>query len=251
MELKADRVDVKISGRKIIESVSFTLKKGELVALLGPNGSGKSTLLKTIFGILKPHHGVVYIDRKTINDFERRDIAKLLGYLSQEITSANLKVLDIVLLGRVPHAGVMPTKRDVEVSLKALKLVGMDGYEERLFSELSGGEKQKVMLARIFSQEVEFLLLDEPTSHLDIKSQIDIMRLVKMLVMNGKGALVALHDINLAAMFADRILMIKNGRIRYSGRAEVLTPENIKDIYGIDADVIKYNGNILVIPKIP
>uniref|UniRef100_A0A7C3YDG0 ABC transporter ATP-binding protein n=2 Tax=Geoglobus ahangari TaxID=113653 RepID=A0A7C3YDG0_9EURY len=160
MELKADRVDVKISGRKIIESVSFTLKKGELVALLGPNGSGKSTLLKTIFGILKPHHGVVYIDRKTINDFERRDIAKLLGYLSQEITSANLKVLDIVLLGRVPHAGVMPTKRDVEVSLKALKLVGMDGYEERLFSELSGGEKQKVMLARIFSQEVEFLLLD-------------------------------------------------------------------------------------------
>jgi len=96
LELKADRVDVKISGRKIIESVSFTLKKGELVVLLGPNGSGKSTLLKTIFGILKPHHGVVYIDRKTINDFERRDIAKLLGYLSQEITSANLKVLDIV-----------------------------------------------------------------------------------------------------------------------------------------------------------
>ena len=250
--LKADKVGVKISEKKIIEDVSFTLKKGELVALLGPNGSGKSTLMKTIFGILKPYHGAIYIDGKTIHNLERRDIAKLLGYLSQEIASANLRVLDIVLLGRVPHAGIMPTKRDVEVSLKALKLVGMDGYEDRLFSELSGGEKQKVMLARIFSQEVEFLLLDEPTSHLDIKSQIDVMRLVKTLVMNGKGALVALHDINLAAMFADRILMVKNGKIKYSGRVEeVLTPENIKDIYGIDVDVIKHNGNIFIIPKIP
>ena len=252
MELRADKVNVKISERTIIEDVLFTLKKGELVALLGPNGSGKSTLLKTIFGILKPYHGVIYIDGKSIHDLERRDIAKLLGYLSQEMASANLRVLDIVLLGRVPHAGIMPTKRDIEVSLRALKLVGMDGYGERLFSELSGGEKQKVMLARIFSQEVEFLLLDEPTSHLDIKSQIDVMKLVKMLVMNGKGALVALHDINLAAMFADRILMVKNGKIKYSGRVEeVLTPKNIKDIYGIDVDVIKYNGSIFIIPKIP
>jgi len=250
--LRAEGISVEISDRTILEKISVILRKGELVALLGPNGSGKSTLLRTIFGILKPHCGVVYIDGKEIHELERREIAKILGYLPQEVEGANLRVLDIVLLGRVPHTGIMPTKRDIEVSLKALKLVGMEEYRERLFSELSGGEKQKVMLARIFSQEVEFLLLDEPTSHLDIKSQIDVMKIVKMLVASGKGALVALHDINLAAMFADRILMVKNGKIKYSGRVkEVLTPENIKEIYGIDVEVLNHDGSIFIIPKIP
>ncbi len=251
MKLKAEEVGVKISDRIIIKEISLILRKGELVALLGPNGSGKSTLLKTIFGLLKPYCGAVYIDSKKINELDRRSLAKILGYLPQEMASANLRVIDVILFGRIPHAGLIPTKRDKEIALKALNLLGLKGYENRKFNELSGGEKQKVMLARIFCQEADFLLLDEPTSHLDIKSQIDVMKNVRKIVMSGKGALVALHDINLAAMFADRILMVKNGMIKYSGKTkDVLMPETIKDIYGIDVEVLRHNGNLVVIPKV-
>ena len=251
MRLKAEDIGVKLSDRVIVDEITLTLRKGEIVAILGPNGSGKTTLLKTIFGLLKPYRGVVYVDGKVVHELARRDVAKFLGYLPQEIASANLKVLDIVLFGRIPHAGLLPAKSDKDAAIKALKLMGLEGYEDRNFNELSGGEKQKVMLARIFCQEADFLLLDEPTAHLDIKSQIDVMKMVKSIVAEEKGALVALHDINLAAMFADRILMVKKGRVKYSGKTkDVLTPENIKDIYGIDVDVLRYNGNFVVVPRV-
>lgn len=206
--------------------------------------------MKTIYGILRPLRGVVYIDGKKLSILERREVARYIGYLPQESESAGLKVIDIVLFGRIPYARFSPGKKDYEKAVNALRLVGMEEYANRDFSDLSGGEKQKVLLARIFCQEAEYLLLDEPTSHLDIKSQFEVMKIIRELVKSGRGALVAMHDINLAAMFSDRVVMVKNGKILVQGEtAEVLTPENIEAVYGIKAEVIRHNGSIIVVPK--
>ena len=251
MALEVRDVRVVLGGAEIIGKIRLQLRKGELVALLGPNGSGKSTLMKSIYGILRPTGGVVYIDGRELPSLERRDIAKHLGYLPQESESAGLSVLDVVLFGRLPYSHFSPGRDDYERAVRALKLVGMEEYARRNFSELSGGEKQKVLLARIFCQETEYLLLDEPTSHLDIKSQVEIMEIVRKLVDSGKGALVAMHDVNLAAMFSDRVVMLKDGKVVVDGKTqEVLTPENIEAVYGIGVEVVRHNGSIVVVPKL-
>ncbi len=251
MALSVRDVRVSLGGSEVLKGVSIELRKGELVSLLGPNGSGKSTLMKTIYGILKPVEGVVYVDGTSLSELERKDVAKVLGYLPQESESAGLRVVDVVLFGRIPYTRFSPGKADYKKAIDALRMVGMEHYANRNFSELSGGEKQKVLLARIFCQEADYLLLDEPTSHLDIRSQVEVMRIVRGLVDSGKGALVAMHDVNLAAMFSDRIVMVRDGQIAVQGRTDdVITPENIEAVYGIRAEVVRYNGSIVVVPKV-
>jgi iron complex transport system ATP-binding protein len=248
--LRVEDVRVRLRSREILKDVSFELRRGDLIALLGPNGSGKSTILRTLFGLLRPVNGVVYLDGKAVHSMQIQDVAKILGYLPQENSGTNLKVMDVVLLGRTPYIGLTPSNEDLKIALEALELVGLKGFEDRHFSELSGGEKQKVILARIFCQQTDFLLLDEPTSHLDIRSQVEVMNIVKRMVEGGKAAIVAMHDINLASHFCNRILMIKNGRIAYAGESsEVLTPESIRDVFEVEVDVVRYNGRVLIIPK--
>jgi len=235
----------------VLKDASFELRDGEVVGLLGPNGSGKSTLLRTIFGALKPLKGVVYLDGKKLEELERKEIAKLLGYLPQESSETGLKVKEVVMLGRTPYIhGISFKEEDLNAVKKALKLVGLSGFEERRFSELSGGEKQKVLLARVFAQHTDVLLLDEPTAHLDISSQLEIMGLVRKKVREGCSALIAIHDINLASAYCDRLLLIKKGEIFTAGRPEeVITKENIREVYGADVDVRRIGGNVLVIPS--
>ncbi|AKG91554.1 ABC-type cobalamin/Fe3+-siderophores transport system component [Geoglobus ahangari] len=251
MALEVRDVGVVLGSRRVLESVALSLRKRELVVLLGPNGSGKSTLMKAIYGILRPVRGAIYVDGRAVHSMDRKEVARHLGYLPQESESASLRVIDVVLFGRIPHVQFSPSSKDYEKAIHALRMVGMEGYAQRNFSELSGGEKQKVLLARIFCQETDYLLLDEPTSHLDIRSQVEVMRVVRKLVDSGKGALVAMHDVNLAAMFADRVVMVKNGRIVVQGGVrEVITPENIMEVYGIDVEVVRYNGSVVVVPKV-
>ena len=248
--LQVEDVRVILRSREILKDISFELRRGDLIALLGHNGSGKSTILKTLFGLLRPVGGVVYLDGKAVHSMHIRDVAKILGYLPQEGSEANLRVIDVVLLGRTPYIGMTPSNEDLSIAQEALELVGLKGFENRYFSELSGGEKQKVMFARIFCQQTDFLLLDEPTSHLDIRSQVEVMSIVKQIVEEGKAAIVAMHDINLASHFCNRILMIKNGRIAYAGESsEVLTPETIRDVFEVEVDVVRYNGRVLIVPK--
>ena len=250
MILRVDDLTVFLKSREILRDVCFELERGDLVALLGPNGSGKSTILRTLFGLIKPLKGAVYLDGKAIHSMQIQDIAKLLGYLPQETSQTNLRVIDVVLLGRTPYIGMTPSKEDLRIAKEALQLVGLEGLENRYFSELSGGEKQKVMLARIFCQQTDFLLLDEPTSHLDIRSQVEVMDIVKRMVDNGKAAIVAIHDINLASSFCTQILMVKNGRIIYTGEPlEVINPETIRDVFGVEVDVIPYDGRVFVVPR--
>ncbi|MEM2070750.1 MAG: ABC transporter ATP-binding protein [Archaeoglobaceae archaeon] len=250
MKLEVQNVKVSLKSREILKDVTLKLENGEILAVLGPNGSGKSTLLRTIFGILKPMEGVVLYDGKSM---DLDEIAKIAAYLPQEVPETKLRVIDVVLLGRTPHlSGIKKaTRKDLYIALKALKAVNLENFAERVFNELSGGEKQKVMLARLFAQEPKIMLLDEPTAHLDLSAQIEIMRLVKSKVVEGSSAIVALHDINLAATFADKIVMLKNGVIHYEGRAdEVLTPESIREIYGIDSIVKKIGKYVFVTPKV-
>jgi len=249
--LKVSGVKVTLKSVEVLKDVSFEISEGDLIALLGPNGSGKSTLLRTIFGLLKPVSGAVYFDGKNIHSMQIVEVAKLLGYLPQEISATNLRVIDVVLLGRTPYIGMLPSNRDLEAARKALSMVGMRGYENRRFSELSGGEKQKVMLARIFCQQTKLLLLDEPTSHLDIKSQVEVMGIVKRIVDKGCAAIVAIHDINLASSFCNRILMVKNGKIVYAGNpAEVINSESIMDVFGVEVEVVQHRGRIFVVPAV-
>lgn len=240
MRLRIEGLTVKLGSSEILRNLTIEAKKGDFIALLGPNGSGKSTLLRTIFGIIKPLKGVVFFDGKE----EEK------GYLPQETAEANLKAIEVVLLGRTPHMGRIksPREKDFEIARKALRSVGIEELAERKFSELSGGEKQKVLLARLLAQEPKILLLDEPTAHLDISAQLEIMTLVKEFSQE-RIAIVAMHDLNLALSFANRILMIKNGKIAYAGSPkEVVTEESIKDVFGIEVSVRKF-GRVYVIPK--
>ncbi len=249
MRLRVEDVEVELNSRRILKGVTLEVRKGEIVALLGPNGSGKSTILRTIFGILKPVRGVIYLNGDVLNSTDVEDAAKIMGYLPQEHSETNLSVADVVLLGRTPYISINPEKEDYRIAWEALKLVGMEEFAERKFSELSGGEKQKVMLARIFCQETDFMLLDEPTAHLDIKSQIEVLEMIKRITERGKAALVAMHDINLALNFCDRVLMVKNGKIIHAGKpGEIISQETIRDVFGVKAEILKDNGRIFVVP---
>ena len=249
MILRIENVRVVLNSSEVLRDVEFEVREGELIALLGPNGSGKSTLLRTIFGLIKPACGAVYLNGRKLHDMQIAEVAKSLGYLPQESSETRLRVIDVVLLGRTPYIGIKPSQKDLKIARKALSMVGMEGFENRRFSELSGGEKQKVMLARIFCQQAKILLLDEPTSHLDIKSQVEVMGIVRRTVSDGKAAIVAIHDINLAASFCNRVLMVKDGRIVYAGKPEeVINPESIMDVFGIEVEVVQHKNRILVVP---
>ncbi len=250
MKLIVEGLTVKIESREVLRDVSFRVERGEIVSLLGPNGSGKSTMLRTIFGILKPLRGVILFDGKSMNSIS--ETSKVIGYLPQENPEIGLRVLDVVLLGRTPHlSGIKRAKReDVEIALKALKDVGLDGFENRRFNELSGGEKQKVMIARVFAQNPRVMLLDEPTAHLDISAQIEVLEIVRRRVRDDCSALIAMHDINLATSFSDKILMIKNGRIAYAGTPDdVVTEETIRDVYGVEVIVKRHGSRVYIVPK--
>lgn len=248
MLLEVENIKLHLESTEILTDVTFKVKSGEMIALLGPNGSGKTTLLRAVYGILAPDRGAIYLDGKNTNQLKLEHVAKDLGYLPQEKADAFLKVMDVVLLGRTPY-GRKPTQDDFKIAEGCLQQVGIEGLRERLFSNLSGGEKQKVLLARIFTQQASILLLDEPTAHLDISSQIEIMEILRERTLKNFSALIALHDINLATTFCDRILMVKDGKIAYSGGPEIVTPHSIKDIFGADVKVREQSGRPFVIPS--
>lgn len=247
MMLEVKGVRVKIKSSEILRDITFGIGEGEMVALLGPNGSGKTTLLRTIYGILKPEKGVLFLKKMNLNQLSIEEIAREIGYLPQEKAATQLKAGDVVLLGRTSYSR-KPTESDVEMAKKALKDVKLDDFYDRPFSQLSGGEKQKILLARVFAQETGVFLLDEPTAHLDISSQIEILEILKMKVSEGKSALVALHDVNMATAFFDRILMTKGGRIVCAGSSDIITPESIRDVFSANVIVRRHGGRPFVIP---
>lgn len=240
MDLKVENLSVDLGKEPIVKNCSIYANKGEFVGIIGPNGSGKSTILKTIYGINKEKSGVIYIDGKELSKMKVKDIAKRVGVLGQfNDFSFDIKVKDMVLMGRSPHKGFLESdnKNDFNIVNESLKKVEMLEHSERNFLSLSGGEKQRVLLARALAQDVKILILDEPTNHLDIKYQIQILNIVKKL---GITVLVALHDLNIAAAYCDRLYIMKDGNIKSVGKPkEVLTEEIIKEVYEVCSVVHK------------
>lgn len=240
MDLKVENLSVDLGKEPIVKNCSIYANKGEFVGIIGPNGSGKSTILKTIYGINKEKSGVIYIDGKELSKMKVKDIAKRVGVLGQfNDFSFDIKVKDMVLMGRSPHKGFLESdnKNDFNIVNESLKKVEMLEHSERNFLSLSGGEKQRVLLARALAQDVKILILDEPTNHLDIKYQIQILNIVKNL---GITVLVALHDLNIAAAYCDRLYIMKDGNIKAVGKPkEVLTEEIIKEVYEVCSVVNK------------
>lgn len=242
MKLAITDLSFGYNGKATIEDVFLEVERGEVVSLVGPNGAGKSTLIKCIDRILRPQRGTVLVDGKAASLMGSKDFSRMMGYVPQSTKEIfPYTVFDIVLMGRRPHIGWRVTGGDVKVVAKTLKFMGIEQFASRYFDELSGGEKQKIAMARAIVQEPEILLLDEPTSNLDIKHQLEVMRTVRLLVEKGGiSAIMAMHDLNLASRFSDKIVMLKDGRVFEMGRPEsVLIPENIEKVYGVRAEVIK------------
>jgi iron complex transport system ATP-binding protein len=236
-------------GRPVIDDASFSVEKGELLAILGTNGTGKTTLLKCINRILKPQAGAVLIGDQPVAELSRNALAQRIGYVEQQRSSSRATVFNAVLLGRKPYIRWDITQEDMLIASQAMDRLGLADYALRYLDELSGGELQKVVLARALAQEPEVLLLDEPTSSLDLKNQLEVLTIIRGITREqGIAAVVAIHDLNLALRFADRFLLLKGNRIFAAGGLEVMTPETIEAVYSVPVVMASHNGSQVVIP---
>lgn len=224
----------------ILKDVSMKIEKGKFTGLIGPNGSGKSTLLKCIYRVNRGYKGDIYLDDRNLSDISIKEGAKLLSVVSQfNDMSFDLTVFDMVALGRFPYKKFMQsdTKEDIEIVSDSIKRVGLSGFENRTMSTLSGGEKQRIILARAIAQQAPIMVLDEPTNHLDIKYQLQLLNLVGDL---GGTILAAMHDINLAFMYCDYIYALKGGRIVREGVPdEILDEELIYELYEVKCNIVE------------
>lgn len=249
MILSIKGLSFKYPSRHILKNIGFSVNKGECVAILGTNGAGKSTLLKCINHILKPQTGTILIENDEISELSRIKLAQKIGYVAQQQRSIRTTVFDSVLLGRKPYIKWDISKEDIEIAKKAIKMLELEEYSLRYIDELSGGELQKVVIARAIAQEPDVLLLDEPTSNLDLKNQLEVIKIIKKIVQTQQiSALMIVHDLNLAIRFADKFILLKDGNIFAAGGIEVMTSENIENVYSVPVAVEKYKTTSVVIP---
>lgn len=234
---------------EILEDISFSAREGDVVAVLGVNGTGKSTFLKCINGILKATSGKIVIDDEDLALLSRKRIAQKIGYVEQNKNPIRSTVFDTVLLGRRPYVRWDISDRDIEIAAKALERTGIADYGARYLDELSGGEVQKVMIARTIAQESRILLMDEPTSNLDMKNQLEVLAMVRSIVKERRAvALIAIHDINLALRFADQFIFMKDRKIFASGDERVVTEELIEQVYSVPVVFASHKDQKIIIP---
>ena len=238
MDIRTEGVQAVLGGSAILKGVDIQVGQRELVGIIGPNGSGKSTLLKCIYRVLKPTGGAVLLDGRDLDQYSYRESARRIAVVAQHnYYNFEFSVQDVVMMGRAPHKRALDRDNadDFRLVAEALELVGMSGFARRSFSTLSGGEQQRVILARALAQQTPCLILDEPTNHLDIKYQLELMDIVKSL---DRTVISAIHDLNIAAMYCDRLYAVKGGEIVGCGRPqEVLTEDFIRRVYEVEAKV--------------
>lgn len=246
MEISTKDLEVFLEGTRIIKGMSVEIKDKEFVGILGPNGSGKSTLLKCIYRVLHPKSGEVQLNGKAIQAYSVKESAREMAVVAQHnYYNFDFSVQDVVLMGRSPHKKAMErdNANDFGIVSESLEKVGMKEFRDRSFSTLSGGEQQRVILARALAQKTNCLVLDEPTNHLDIKYQLQLMDIVRSLNLTVVSAI---HDLNIAAMYCDKIFVVKDGKIVAFGTPEeVLTKEFIKEVYEVDVELLKDQDGLL------
>ena len=232
---------VTLSKTEIVHGVSFDVDDGDFVGIIGPNGSGKSTVLKTIYRVIKPVGGQIMILGENALNMPMRESALKTAVVAQHnYYNFDFSVMDVVMMGRSPHKQRMEldNEQDREIARDSLSKIGMLNFADRNFYTLSGGEQQRVILARALTQQTPFLILDEPTNHLDIKYQLQLMDTIKDL--EGLTVLCALHDLNIASQYCNKLIMMKDGKIYATGTPEeILTPDIIQEVYGVKATVEK------------
>lgn len=243
-DLRADRIRFARGRRLIIDDVDCTVPGGAVGALLGPNGAGKSTLLHLIAGVERADAGAARLGDRDLAALRRRDRARVLALAEQEVQDApGLRVTEVVALGRTPYLGAFagPGELDRTIVRRSLEDLGLVELADREYATLSGGERQRVNLARALAQEPGLLLLDEPTNHLDVRAQLTMLGLLRELANGGLTVLAALHDLSLAAGYADHVIVLASGRVQAAGApADVLTPHLIREVWGVDAEVLEH-----------
>ena len=236
----------------VLSDIMLNVEGAQVISILGPNGVGKSTLIHCINKILEPTKGVVMIEDRDVSEYSLKEIARKIGYVPYSSSDTfPLTVVDTVLLGRHPHAGWRTTDEDLEIVFDVLEKLGIQDLSMRYFNELSAGQRQRVMLARGLVQKPEVIMLDEPTSNLDIKHQLGISRTLKQLS-RDEGILVLMisHDLNIAARYSDSIILMHKGRVYAVGTPrEVLTEDNIREVYGVSSRIIDEGGYPYIILK--
>jgi iron complex transport system ATP-binding protein len=249
MILQVNNLHFRYNSRPVLGGLSFSVERGTILGILGVNGAGKSTLLKCINKILRPQNGCVLVEDHDLSTMSRTEIAKRMGYVPQRHAEDHLNVFDTVLLGRRPYIEWNATYRDLDIVEKVIRLMRLEPLAMRPVTQLSGGEIQKVVIARALAQEPDLLLLDEPTSNLDLKNQLEVMNLVRHVVSeHGLAAIISVHDLNLALRFADRLLLLKDGVVHTLSDKEGLSPEIIKEVYDVDVILSDMDGYPVVIP---
>jgi len=250
MLFNAEGIEFAYRSVPTLKDVELSVERNEVMTLLGPNGVGKTTLLKCLNKVLMPQKGSVIIDDVNISNISRRDIAKEMGYVPQRGDVSRMTVFDAVLLGRRPHIEWDASDKDLKITSRVLNLMGLNDMSLRYVDEISGGEYQLVQIARALVQQPKVILMDEPTSSLDISNQHMIMNTVRRIVQrNHMAAIMTIHDLNLAVRYSDKFVMMHNGEVYAAGGREVLTSDNIKAVYHIDAYVEEIKGIPIVIPK--
>lgn len=240
--VKLNNLSCNLGEKEILHNINIDFSKNNFYSILGPNGSGKTTLLRNIGKALTPSKKTIFIENKDILDFTNKALAKKLAVVPQNtILNFDFSALDIVLMGRYPYIPRFQdeSKKDYDIAKHAMEMTDTWHLRDKCINELSGGEQQRVVIARALAQETDIILLDEPISHLDIHQQIEILDTIKSL--SKKVTIIAvLHDLNLAAQYSDYLVLLNNGSIVFQGTAEeVLTGENIKEVYDIDVCMIK------------
>lgn len=250
MYMKVNDLSFSYTGLEALKHISFEVGGGEMLAIIGQNGSGKSTLLKCLSRILKIKTGSIEIGGNSLATFSRSKLSRTVAYIPQsEEIAGRINVFDTVLLGRKPYITSKPTAVDMEIVASLLVRLDLESVAMRDLNTLSGGQQQRVFIARALAQQPSILLLDEPIANLDISHQMKVMKLLQQLAGEGMIIIITIHDINMAARFCNKALMLKQGTVFASGCQSVYTPENIENLYDIQVDVLRHKDVICIIPR--
>jgi len=237
--LEVKGVSLGYNSQIILKDIDIGVNLGEMLGIIGPNGSGKSTLIRAISGVLSPHSGGISIEGKDISKLSHQKLAHLVAVVPQNPTlPESFTALELVLLGRYPHLGLLryESQKDLSIALEAMEKTAVASFAKRRISQLSGGERQRVLIARALAQQSQVILFDEPTAHLDLQHQLQIMELISDLAKQGKTTITAIHDFSLAARYCHRLVMLGDGQLQAEGSVlSVMTPENIEAAFGLKA----------------